>query len=48
MEKARWHYGLVRRATPRLHVELDGKEVWTQTARQGVVGYGPTDPYCAV
>ena len=35
LEKARWQYGLVRTSNAETHVELDGKEVWTQPRVKG-------------
>ena len=44
LEASRWHFSLARSSSAELHVELDGKEVWTQDRTPGVVGR-PTDPY---
>jgi hypothetical protein len=43
-EAARWHYSLARLGSAELHVELDGKEVWTRRRTPGIVGQ-PSDPY---
>jgi hypothetical protein len=44
IDKARWHYALARCGSAEMHVEIDGKEVWTVARTPGVVGK-PTDPY---
>jgi hypothetical protein len=44
LEESRWHFSLARSSSAELHVELDGKEVWTQDRTPGVVGR-PTDAY---
>jgi hypothetical protein len=35
IDKARWQYGLVRTSNAETHVELDGKDVWTQPRVKG-------------
>ncbi len=44
LEESRWHYSLARLGSAEMHVELDGKEVWTVGRTPGVVGQ-PVDPY---
>jgi hypothetical protein len=39
-----WKYSLVRLGSAEMHVELDGREVWTVPRTPGVVGR-PDDPY---
>jgi hypothetical protein len=44
VEESRWHYSLARLGSAEMHVELDGKEIWTVGRTPGVVGQ-PVDPY---
>jgi len=44
IEKSRWQYGLVRTSNAEIHVELDGKEVWTQPRVKGSA-LRPEHPY---
>ena len=44
LKESRWHYSLARLGSAELHVELDGKEVWSAGRTPGVVGQ-KTDPY---
>lgn len=44
VEESRWHYSLARMGSAEMHVELDGKEVWTVGRTPGVVGQS-ADPY---
>jgi hypothetical protein len=39
-----WKYSLIRLGSAEMHVELDGREVWTVPRTPGVVGR-PEDPY---
>jgi hypothetical protein len=44
VEKAHWQYGLVRTSNAETHVELEGKEVWTQPRVKGA-DTRPEHPY---
>ena len=44
VEAARWHYSLFRMGSAEMHVDLDGKEVWSVGRTPGVVGQR-ADPY---
>ncbi len=44
VERARWHYSAFPSSSAELHVEIDGREVWTRPRAPGVVGR-PTDDY---
>lgn len=41
---ARWRYAFARLGSAEMHVELDGKDVWTVSRAVGVIGE-PIDPY---
>ncbi|MGH7139905.1 MAG: hypothetical protein ACREHD_29555, partial [Pirellulales bacterium] len=42
---ARWHYSLMRSSHAEIHLELDGKEVWTCPRAQRPTTLGPTVAY---
>lgn len=44
LKEAEWQFSLARMGSAEMHVELDGKEVWTVERARNVVGQ-PTDPY---
>ena len=44
LKEAEWQFSLARTGSAEMHVELDGKEVWTVERVRNVVGQ-PTDPY---
>jgi hypothetical protein len=43
-ERARWHYTAFPSSSAELHLEIDGREVWTRPRAPNVVGR-PTDDY---
>lgn len=43
-ERARWHYSAFPSSSAELHLEIDGREVWTRPGALNVVGR-PTDDY---
>lgn len=44
IEQARWHYSAFPSSSAELHLEFDGREVWTRPRAPGVVGL-PNDDY---